>query len=91
MSDRGATFVIGAVAKVLRHDVNEMALSRSSVRRLRCKNREQEAATTIDKFIDSSVTETPLLLHWDGKLLVDITGSKEMVDRIALLVTGNGK
>ena len=90
MPDRGATFVIGAVAKALGHDVNEMTLSRSSVRRLRCKNREQVAATTNDEFFDSSVTETPLVLHWDGKLLVDITGSKEMVDRIAVLVTGNG-
>jgi len=49
------------------------------------------AATTNDEFLDSSVTETPLLLHWDGNLLVDITGSKEMVDRIAVLVTGNGE
>jgi len=34
------------------------------------------------------MSEGPLLLHWDGKLLPDITGSKEVVDRIAVLVTG---
>ena len=39
---------------------------------------------------DSFMPECPLLLHWDGKLLPDIAGSKETVDRIALLVTGNG-
>lgn len=29
----------------------------------------------------------PILLHWDGKLLSDITGSKETVGRIAVLDT----
>ena len=33
----------------------------------------------------------PLLLHWDGKMLPDIDGSKENVDRIAAIVTGNGQ
>jgi len=37
------------------------------------------------------IHSTPLLLHWDGKLLPDITGSKETVDRIAVLVTGGGE
>jgi len=33
----------------------------------------------------------PLLLHnWDGKILPDIDGSNENVDRIAVIVTGNG-
>jgi len=39
---------------------------------------------------DNFSIEFPLLLHWDGKLLPDITGSKETVDRIAVIVTGNG-
>jgi hypothetical protein len=32
----------------------------------------------------------PLLLHWDGKLLPAIDGSKETVDRVAILVSGHG-
>ena len=38
-------------------------------------------------------TETPLLLHQIGKLLLDITGNKEVVDRISagLLVIGSGE
>jgi len=32
-----------------------------------------------------------LLQHWAGKLLPDITDSKETLDRIAVLVTGGGK
>ena len=34
------------------------------------------------------ICNSPLLLHWDIKLLPDITGSKELVDRVAVLVTG---
>ena len=33
----------------------------------------------------------PSLLHWNGKMLPDIDGSKESVDCIAVIVTGNGK
>ena len=35
-------------------------------------------------------SDMPLLTHWDGKLSPDISGSKELVDRIAVLVTGGG-
>lgn len=31
----------------------------------------------------------PLTVHWDGKLLVDLT-SKEQVDRLAIMVAGQG-
>jgi len=37
------------------------------------------------------IRSTPPLLHWDGKLLPDITGNRETVDRIAVLVTGGGE
>lgn len=37
------------------------------------------------------ICNVPLLLHWDNKLLPGITGKKETVDRIAVLVTGNGE
>ena len=84
--DRGATYIVGAVAKALGHDVTTMTLSRSSVRRSRCKIRAEQAAVC-EEFIHSE----SLLLHWDGKLLPDITGSKEKVDRIAVLVTGGGQ
>jgi hypothetical protein len=85
LPDRGATFVLGAVAKALGQDVAAMTLSRSSIRRSRCKNREETAG---EKEFDSDV---PLLLHWDGKLLPDISGKKVTVDRIAILVTGGGE
>ena len=47
--------------------------------------------TMTKKEFDSDV---PLLLHWDDKLLPDVSGNKELVDRIAVvsavLVRGGG-
>ena len=86
VTDRGATYVVGAVANALGCNASIMTLSRSSIRRSRCRNRETQA-TVHEEFIH----RTPLLLHWDGKLLPDISGSKKTVDRIAVLVTGGGE
>jgi len=85
LPDRGATYIVGTVAKALGHDVSTMTLSRSSIRRSYYRNCENQA-TEEQEFIRSK----PLLLHWDGKL-PDITGSKETVDRIAVLVTDGGE
>jgi hypothetical protein len=87
LPDRGAVFVAGAVAQALGHDISELTLSRSSIRRSRIKERQRAAAMDEKEF---SLTG-PLLLHWDGKILPDIAGSKENVDRIAVIVTGNGQ
>jgi len=70
-------------SKALGHDVSSMTLFQSSVRRSHCRNRETQA-TVEQEFIRS----TPLLRHWYGKLLPDITGNRQTVDRIAVLVTG---
>jgi hypothetical protein len=87
MSDRSAVFVAGTVAQVLGHDITGTTLSRSSIRRSRIKVR-REVAAAEEKELSF---EGPLLLHWDGKLLPDIDGSKASVDRIAIIVTGNGQ
>ena len=87
LPDRGAVFVAGAVAKALGHDIGDITLSRRSVRRSRMEGRREAAAAEEDDFS----LKGPLLLHWDGKLLPDIDGSKKNVDRIAVLVTGNGE
>ena len=84
--ERGATYIIRSVTKALGRDVSSMTLSRNSVRRSRYRNREKQA-TVEQEFIRS----TPLLLHWDGKLLPDISGNKETVDRIAVWLQVVGK
>ena len=85
LPDRGAVFVAGAVAQALGHNISNFTMSRSSVRRSRRTGREALATNEKDKSLNG-----PFLLHWDGKLLPDIDGSKATVDRIAVLVTGNG-
>lgn len=85
LPDRGAMFVVGAVAQGLGHNLSEMTLSQNSIRRYRRQGRLEAAAA------EQTPLEGHLLLHWDGKHLPDIDGSKAKVDRIAVLVTGNGQ
>lgn len=88
LPDRGAMFVVASVAKALGHPLDDLTLSRSTIRRSRMVTRKLVAEAEKGSFS----TEFPLLLHWDGKLLPDIagTGAKKTVDRIAVIVTGNG-
>ena len=78
MSNREAVFTISATATSLGHDINDLTLSVSTIHRARKENRKKLAE--IDK---------PLVVHWDGKLLPDITNVvHEKVDHLAILVTG---
>ena len=70
----------------LGHPVEDLTLSQSTIRRTRMATRKE--VSEADK--DSFSTQCPLLLHWDGKLLACIDGTKETVDRIVVIVTGNG-
>src|SRR5206468_1551007 len=83
MSDRNATFVIAATVNALGHDLNSTSPSRSTVRRSRMINREIVAKEDKATFNITS----PVLLHWDGKLLPNTVNGKEKVDRIAILIS----
>ena len=61
-------FVIGAVAQALGHDLEDVSLSRNTIRSARIATRKAVATTEQSAFMPDS----PLLLHWDGKLLPDI-------------------
>jgi len=74
------------VAKALGHPVEDLTLSRSTIRRTRMAIRKEMSEADKDSFS----TQCPLLLHWNGKLFPCINGTKETVDRIAVIVTGNG-
>lgn len=84
VTDRNAMHLIAATAHALGHNVDEMTLSRSSIRRARIENRMQCANDIKSRF--NAVTP-PLIVHWDGKLLPAITG-REKVDRLPVIVTG---
>jgi len=85
VSDRKALFVVAETAKSLGHDVASLALNRSSLRRQRLEYR-SEVSTRLKAEFQSGI---PLVIHWDGKLIQDLT-SKEKVDRLPILVSGKG-
>ncbi|KAK2717035.1 hypothetical protein QYM36_007247 [Artemia franciscana] len=83
VSDRKAVFVIAETAKSLGMTIDQLALNRDSVRRLRAKHRIRSSASIRAKF----QSDVPLVVHWDGKLIPDLIG-KEKVDRLPVLVSG---
>lgn len=86
LSDRSAMFVVSAVAEACGQPLHQLSVSRSTIRRKRMKT--LETVAEIDK--TSFDPQEPLILRWDGKLLPDITGGPQKVDRVAILVTGGG-
>lgn len=85
MSVRQATLSFATAAQSLGNDVDELVISPATVHRTRNKIRkETEELTRKFKVFG------PLVLHWDGKLLADITKKKKEADHIAVVVTGDG-
>lgn len=82
-SDRNAVYILSAFAIDMGTSVNELALNRSSIRRARMKLRQQTAEDIKTNFAPN----VPLTVHWDGKMLPEMTG-KETVDRLPILVSG---
>jgi hypothetical protein len=76
-------YILSATAASLGHDVQELAINRSTIRRTRIETRERIAT-----LIKASFTiDIPLIVHWDGKLLPDICGGNK-VDRLPVIVSG---
>jgi hypothetical protein len=87
VSDRKATMMITETARSLGHDPAGFNINRASIRRERMKARTLFQINLQEKF--KANNNIPLTVHWDGKLLVDLT-SKQQVDRLAILVSGQG-
>ena len=84
MSDRKALRIVAATASSLGHDPQELILNAESIRQARACYRSQLAAEVKTSF----VSDTPLTVHWDGKILPDCDGTR--VDRLAIVVSGHG-
>ncbi|GBP23163.1 hypothetical protein EVAR_82326_1 [Eumeta japonica] len=84
LSDRKATVVLTSTLKSAGTDPSKYNINSSSVRRQRMKQRKR-VAESLKEFQPN----TPLTVHWDGKLIEDITGHKT-VDRLPILVSGQG-
>ena len=82
VSDRAAMFIVGETAKSLGHNIQDFTLSAASIRRSRRSHREQFA----DEILKNFSPNAPLAVHWDEKLLRDLTGKKR-VDRLPILVS----
>lgn len=85
ISDRKAALVLTSTLNRVGCDPTEYNLNFSSIRRQRLKCR-QNIAENIKKDFN---TDVPLTVHWDGKMLEDITG-QEVVDRLPVLISGKG-
>jgi len=84
ISDRNATHVLAAAAEALGHSSRASCVYKESIRIARRRNRKEIASEICSSFPSGG----PLTVHWDEKLLPALT-SKESVNRIAVLVSGN--
>src|SRR6218665_1663415 len=86
LSDRNATYVLAA-AHSLSHNVKDLNINRSSVHQERERYREEIGKNLKNQFKATPISS--LVVHWDGKLLQDLTG-KELVDRLPVILSGLG-
>lgn len=87
ISDRNGVYILMAAAESFGQNVENLVLNRSSIYRLRKKFR-NERHTEIQKNFKLATCEK-LVVHWDGKLLPQLTGIGK-IDRLAILVTFQG-
>lgn len=87
VSDRDAVHILIATAEALHHDVHDLIINRSSIRRCRERLREEHASKIRHGFDQTEISA--LTVHWDGKMLPALM-KKELVDRLPVIVTYNG-
>lgn len=89
VSDRDAAYLLAATAHSLGHDVSTVAVNRTSIRTARRAQRRKLSSTVkLDFQVSPNV---PLVIHWDGKFLPNITGKGGKVDRLSIIVSSDGK
>jgi hypothetical protein len=84
-SDREAVRILVPLAAALGHDPSSLALSRSTIRRMRKKARREQGDALRAEF----VPHCSLIIHWDGKILSEIVGMGH-VEHLPVLVSGQG-
>ncbi|XP_044591358.1 uncharacterized protein LOC123269562 [Cotesia glomerata] len=85
VSSRNAMFIITAVLSSVGIKVEETTLSYRTIQRARMIVRKEIAVGLKNDF----KSHDKYVIHWDGKLLQDIVGSKS-VDRLSVLLTAFG-
>ena len=87
VSDCRAVQIIAQLLNATGQCIDEFSLNRSSVRRCHQLDRSKRADEL--KANLKFNPEKPMVLHWDGKLMKDLTWD-EKVDRLPILVSGSG-
>src|SRR6218665_142102 len=67
------------------NEVNALNISRNSIQRARASKR----ATRLKSLRSKCPQIVPLPVHWDGKLMEDLT-SHEHIDHLSVLISGIG-
>ncbi|CAG5073392.1 Protein of unknown function, partial [Cotesia congregata] len=85
VSSRNAMFIIAPILTSVGINIEDTTLSYSTIQRTRMMFRKDLAQGLKNDF----KTHDKYVVHWDGKILQDITGSKS-VDRLPILLTAFG-
>ena len=85
LSHRDLYQTLGAITAVGGIDSEDLKLSKTSVRRNRIKNRKARAEMIVREMSTKSASMI-LTLHWDGKIMADLT--REVKDRLAISISG---
>ena len=89
ISNRKAGHIFSTIAStgLLKQDVKEVIISASDIRRAHMKHHKL-FSLEVKEIFDLAV---PLILHWGGKIMDDLTGSERgKVNRFPILVAGQG-
>lgn len=81
-----AVNIVAHTAQSLGHDVGDLILNRSSIRRNHLYYCSSKTAESLSDFKAKSA----LIIHWDGKLKPNLTGHRDHVHGLPVLVSGNG-
>ena len=74
-TDRHAVHNLSAVLSASGQQIDRFNVNRSSIQRARQKHRE----VTSKKLKSEFCREQTLTLHWDGKLMAELTGDKKSI------------
>ena len=92
VSHRGVTEIVSALIQAGNGDINEMSLSRETVRRHRNKTRTDKAASILEEQLSGMTrngeNETKgYVIHWDGKMLKPLEHAGKKQEVLAVLLT----
>lgn len=88
VSDRRAAIILAAFARSLKMSLDDICLSAQAIRRKRIADREQIGEAIRINF--NVAPSTKFVVHWDGKLMEDPTDKLKRIDRVPVLVSGDG-